>query len=178
MADEKRQKSDVNLADVLGAQLKVSGSDISAGSYGGILCGFGEPFKIDNTKGKFYKPGQPVTRDVFDANFGLYDKEGNVAVISMLIPVPDGGAANRRSNLYKTLKALGTGDDSLILKDGNFASGASMGKFIGRPCSLAIKINSSDWPEVESVTPAMNGVKTPTLEECKKAMAESEGIPF
>lgn len=175
MSDVK--KAAPSLKDVMNAPLRVTGNDIPAGSYGGVLFGFSEPFMIPVSE-QFRKEGGPKERAVFEARFGVYVK-GKAEEVDYLIPVPDGGAANRRSNLYKMLRALGTGNNKLLTDEG-FAEGVNMQAFIGCTGVVAVKHNAKDFPQIESVAPKMDGVKYPTLEECKglDAPASSEAIPF
>lgn len=164
-----------SLKDVMNAPLRVTGNDVPAGSYGGILFGFSEPFMLAVSE-KFRKEGGPTHRAVFEARFGVNVKD-KMEEVDYLIPVPDGGAANRRSNLYKMLRALGTGDDKLLSGDG-FAQNVNMQSFIGKTGTVVVKKNEKDFPQVESVAPPMAGVKFPTLEECKGLTSGSDGIPF
>jgi hypothetical protein len=165
------------LKDVLSANLRVTGNDIPVGTYGGILFGFSDPFMIKVSE-QFRKEDGPTERAVFEARFGVYVK-GKAEEVDYLIPVPDGGAANRRSNLYKMLRALGAGNNKLLTDEG-FAESVNMQSFIGCVGVVAVKKNAKDFPQVESVGPKMDGVKYPTLEECKglDAPASSESIPF
>jgi hypothetical protein len=43
---------------------------------------------------------------------------------------------------------------------------------------LSVKLNSRDFPNVESISPWLEGAKCPTLEQCKDLTAGSESIPF
>lgn len=167
----------MKLDDVLNQPLKTTGSDVPEGSYPGTLYKFGEPFEVDNTRGKFYKEGQPSKRVVFEACFGIYDKVGKLESIEYLIPVPDGGAANKKSNLYKMLKGLATGT-ALMTAEGEFAPGTSLKSFIGATGVVAVKKNDQDFANVSGVGPKMDGAKYPTLEECKALQGSSEAIPF
>lgn len=165
------------LEDVLGAELSRSGSDIPEGNYPGTLYGFGETFKV-RTSMKFKKPGDPDERVVFEAKFGLVTKDG-VQTTDYLLPVPDGGMANRRSNLYKMLKAMRGGDEKFFLPDGNFAKGVTLKGFIGSNAMVQMKRNEKDFPQVESVSGPATGIKYPTVEESVAAEPKgSDHIPF
>ncbi len=174
------------LESALDAPLVATGAEIPDASYGGTLFEFGEPFELDATKSKFYKKGQPPTKIVFEASFGIYDANGQPARLDLLCAFPDGGLTgskvNKRSNVYKMLASLAAGSD-LIDKNGNFAKGTTLRKFIGTKGVLAVKKNSADWPAIEKVGPFMEGAKYPTLEECKAIPATEKGrgdsdVPF
>ncbi len=169
MSEEKAP----SLADVLDQETKTTGNDIPVGSYPATLYGFSEPFFV-KTAEKFRKPGQPEKRLVFDAKFGIFDKTGQVTDITYLIPVPDGGKVNRKSNMYKMLSALAAGNPELISTEGNIK--AKLPQFFGRNAVLSVEKNDQDWPTVRGVAPMMAGAKYPTLEDCKGLV--SEAPPF
>lgn len=166
------------LEDVLGKELTRTGSDIPEGSYPGTLYGIGEPFMLASAP-QFVKPGQPAERPVMELKYGIVTKDGLQAV-QFLVPVPEGGAANRRSNLYKALKAMKGADEKFFQKDGNFAKGVNLKMFLGANATVQVKKNAKDFPAVETIASPMDGVKFPTLEECKPLVdaEQSEGIPF
>jgi hypothetical protein len=166
----------MKLEDVLNQPLKTTGSDIPEGSYPATLYKFGEPFEVDNTKGKFYREGQPKTRVVFEACFGIFDKSGKLESLDYLIPVPDGGAANKKSNLYKMLKGLATGT-ALMSSEGEFAAGTTLKSFVGTNGVVSVKKNDQDFANVSGVAPKMEGAKYPTIEECA-TLKGSDNIPF
>lgn len=173
-------KAPSKLAMLMDAPLQATGADIPEGSYGATLYGFSEPTEMDATKSKFYKQGDPPKKVMFEAYFGLYDKNGVPARVEYFLPVPDGGVTNRKSNVYKMLKSLATGTP-LIAADGSFAKGTTLKSFMGLNAVLAVKKNDKDFPNVASVGPKMDGVKYPTLEECQKIVVEpeaSDNIPF
>lgn len=153
-----------NIDDVMNAELKATGQDIVAGSYPATLFGFGAPFKL---KDNFAKPGQPQEKVVFDARFGVMDQSGQIVELTKLLPVVDGGMANRKSNVYKMLKALAAGNPELMDTDGNIPKGVTLKRFIGQSGVLAVEQNKEGWPEVKGVNAKMAGLKYPTLEECK-----------
>jgi hypothetical protein len=163
------------LKDLMGAKLKVTGADLPAGSYPAILYGFGEPEMMAVSE-RFQKPGRPKERAVFEAHFGVYDKKGAIQNLNYLLPVPNDGAANRKSNLFKMLRSLGAGDGKLWNGDG-FAEGVSLESFLGKEGVLNVKMNEKEFAQVDAVAPRMDGVKYPTLEECK-ALESSEDVPF
>lgn len=165
---EGRQKSSVNLDDVLNQEVKATGAEITEGSHPGVLFGFGQPFKLSSNFGP--------PRDVFDLRFAMYDRNGVVAEVCILCPVPTGGELHRRSKMYKIAKALANGDASLM-KGEDFVSGFKLTSLLGRPAILAVKKNAKDFPQVDSVNPPMAGAKFPTAEECK-TLASSPGVPF
>src|SRR3989304_10124893 len=98
-----------SLKDVLGKELVATGQDIPEGSYPGILFAFGEPLWV-KTADKFKKEGKPDERLVMDLHFGVRVKD-SMAAVSQLVPVPEGGASNKKSNLYKALRELRGTDD-------------------------------------------------------------------
>ncbi len=166
-----------SLADIENQELRATGQDIPDGSYGATLFGFTEPFWMPVSE-QFRKPGQPEKRLCFDARFGFYDKAGQLTELTYLMPVPDGGAANRKSNLYKVLKALSAGNVELINAEGNIPKGVKLASFVGRSGVLSVIKNKKDWPQISSVSPRMDGIKYPTVEECKANLKGSDGTPF
>lgn len=173
------EKPKSRLESLMDAPLVVTGSDIPEGSYGGTLFEFSEPFEMDNSKSKFRKPGDPDKVLKFEASFGIYDKSGQIQRLDTLLNWPDGGAANRRSTLYKMLSKLAVGT-KLIKEDGAFAQGTTLKSFIGMGAVLSVKKNAKDFPQVESFAAMMEGVKRPDLEACK-GLDKVEGdstIPF
>lgn len=166
-----------SLDDITSAPLKTTGNEIPTGSYGSTLFGFGAPFRV-KTAEKFRKPGQPETRVVFDARFGTFDKDGQLVELTYLLPVPDGGAANRKSNVYKMLKALAGSDTKLIAENGNLVEGVTLKSFYGKTGVLAVEQNTEGWPQVKGVTARMEGIKYPTVEECQANLKGSDGVPF
>lgn len=178
MADKKEESTGNSELDaMMDAPLQASGNEIQAGSYPGILYKFGAPFDMDQTKSKFYRPGQPEKRKMFHAQFCVYDKNGVPAQLDYMIAFPTEGLANRRSNLFKMLKALSAKSD-LVGKDGGFKKGTSLKSFIGLKAVLTVEMNEKDFPNVKNVGPEMDGVKYPTLKEAKELPAGSDNIPF
>lgn len=177
---DMRTESDVNLDDILNQEIKASGADILPGSYGGTLIGFGKPFMLKVSE-KFRKPGQPDKRLVFEAIFVVYDKKDALQAIEYLTPVPDRGLTNRKSNVYKLLRALATGTDKMD-KDGNWKTGTKLADFIGLPGVLDVQQNEKEWPVVKGVAPAMAGVKYPELKAAqdwyKSQKSDDSDIPF
>jgi len=175
----KRMESDVNLDDILGAEIKLTGADLPPGSYPATLFGFGAPFRMKVTE-QFKKEGGPEYKDNFDLRFGVVDKQGNLVEQTYMVGVPDGGEVNRKSNLFKALLALSNGDPKVINEKGEVAKGLKLKSLIGRNCVLNIEKNKKDFPQVASVAQklAAEGVKYPSLEECKKLLTSSEGVPF
>lgn len=176
---ERNKEAAPKLDDVLGKELHRTGSDIPEGSYPGTLYGFGEPFMLAVSP-QFRKPGQPDERPVMELKFGIFTKDGLQAV-QRLVPVPENGAANRRSNLYKDLKSMRGADPAVFDNQGNFVKGVNLQTFIGSNATIQVKKNAKDFPTVEQVASPMQGVKFPTLEECEKLKeleAASEDIPF
>ena len=170
-------KAPSKLDELMNAPLKATGGDVPAGSYGGILYAFGEPVEMDATKSQFYKQGQPAKKLMFEVSFGIFDKSGGVTSVEYFIPFPDGGAANRKSNLYKMLKALASGT-ALMNAEGNFTAGTTLKSFIGLRGVLSVKLNAKEFPNIESVAPWLDGAKCPTLEQCKDLTADSGELPF
>lgn len=168
-----------SLKDVLGNELKATGQDIPEGSYPGTLFAFGEPFILPVAE-RFQKPGRPKERAVMELWFGVRVKE-QMASVGYLVPVPEGGAANKKSNLYKALKALKGGDSKFFDKEGNFAKGVTLEKFLGASATVQVKKNDKDFPQVETLASAMEGMKHPSLDDCKPLvdlLKASEDIPF
>jgi hypothetical protein len=172
--EEKRLKSDVKLDDLMGNDLKLTGADIPAGSYGVILFGFSEPFRMKQSE-KFKKEGSSEYRDLFDLRFGLFDKSGSVVEQTYLCGIPDGGELNRRSNLYKALKALGL---EFFDKDGALRKGIKLKDFIGKVGVANIEQNKDEWPQIKTIGGPMDGAKYPTLEQCKELLTSSQNVPF
>lgn len=170
--NEGRGKADVKLADLLEGEVKATGADIPEGSYGCILFAFGEPFTLKNEK--FRKPGEPETRTLFDLRFAILDKQGGVAELTKMTGVPDGGI-NRKSNLYKYLKAL---RPEKFTKEGDIIKGTKLKDFIGSIGVLGVGKNKDEWPEITSISGPADGVKCPTMEQCKELLSSSQGIPF
>lgn len=170
-------KAPSKLDELMNAPLKATGGDVPPGSYGGVLFGFSEPIEMDATKSKFYKQGQPAVKLMFEASFGILDKTGGATFVELFMPFPDGGAANRKSTLYKTLKALATGT-SLMDADGNFSKGTTLKSFVGLKAVLTVKNNDREFPNVESVAPPIEGARYPTMEQLKAIPMESDNIPF
>lgn len=171
-----------SLKDVLGKDLQATGQDIPEGSYPGVLFAFGEPFMLKVAE-QFRKPGKADERAVMELHFGVRVKEA-MAPVAYLVPVPEGGATNKRSNLYKALKALKGADPAFFDKEGNFAKGVSLEKFLGSTATVQVKKNAKDFPQVEALSSPMDGVKYPTMEDCTalieilKHAEGSENIPF
>jgi hypothetical protein len=177
MSDEKevkREKSDVKLDDLMGSDLKLTGADIPAGSYGVILFGFSEPFRMRQSD-KFKKKDSPEFRDLFDLRFGLFDKSGSVVEQTYLCGIPDGGELNRRSNLYKALKAIGL---EYFDKEGSLRKGTKLKDFIGKVGVANIEPNKDDWPQIKTIGGPLDGAKYPTLDQCKELLTSSPDVPF
>lgn len=164
MADTASKKT---LAGVLDAPLQAAGSEIPPGSYGATLYGFSEPWEMDTSKSKFRKANDPPTKTVFEAEFGVFDKNGVVSRLEYLLPFPDGGVTNRRSNVFKLLKCLASGTDLINEKSGAFKQGTTLKNFFGMSCILTVEKNDQDFPNVKGAAPMLDGVKKPTLEECQ-----------
>lgn len=168
----------------MGEDLQVTGADIPDGTYAAMLFEFSEPWEMDATKSKFFKTGDAATKTVFHASFGLIDKGGTLQRIDQMLPFPDGGGANRRSNVYKLLKALAVSKPGQLIKeDGNFVKGVKLSSFLGLTCMLGIKKNAKDFPQIESVVAPVDGLKYPTLEACKdlpksESAGGSDDLPF
>lgn len=179
-AAEKEAPTKSRLEAAMDQEIQVTGAEIPPGSYPAILVGFSEPWEMDNTKSKFRKEGDADTKTVFELEFALYDKEGVPALLESLCAFPDDGLANRRSTLYKTLKALATGSTLINEASGAFAKGTKLSSFVGKRCVLVVKKNDKDWPSVENIAPGMDGLKYPTMEEAKAIpRAEKSGdVPF
>lgn len=167
------------LKDILGSSLKATGNDIPEGNYPGVLFAFGEPFMLKQSD-KFKKEGQPDERAVMELFFGVAVK-GKTESVALLVGIPEGGAANKRSNLYKALKAMKGSDSKFFDGEGNFAKDVNLEKFLGATASVQVKKNSKDFPQVEAISSPMDGVQYPTLDACKglvEALKASESIPF
>ena len=163
---------------LLDAPLRKTGADIPEGSYPGVLLEFGEPALVPVAE-QFRKPGKPDQVLRMDVVFAIRIKGGGVERISGLVSVPEGGALNQRSNLYKYLKALRGGDEKFFKKDGEIADGVSLRSFIGSPATVQVKRNKKDFPTLEAVAGPMDGMNYPTAEECKGLTIEpSDDIPF
>lgn len=170
MSDQAKKATAPKLEDVLGSELHRSGSDVPEGSYPGTLYNFGEPFMLASAP-QFRKPGQPEERAVMELQFAIITKDG-IQGVQYLVPVPEGGAANRRSNLYKALKMLKGTDEAFFQKDGNFTKGVNLKKFVGSTCVVQVKKNAKDFPTVEALASPVEGMKFPNMEECKRLEAE------
>ena len=172
--ETKRLESDIQLDDLLDRPLEATGSDVPDGSYPATLFAYSRPFKLAMAP-QFVKPGGPTHKTVFELRFGLYDQKGVLVELDKLVNVPEGGGANRKSNLYKALRSLAPDkfDD-----EGAFKKGTTLKSFLGLQCVLGVKKNKQDWPAVETINPRMAGAKYPAIEECQAKLTESEGIPF
>ena len=147
--------------DFLNAPLVRTGSDIAEGNYAGVLADFGKPFEL---KDNFAKEGEPLMKTVFEAIFVIASKDGPQTV-DYLLPLASGGMANRKSNVYKMLKALRGTDTKFFLPDGNFAKDVTLSAFLGSPAMIQVKKNAKEFPAVEAVTGPVDGVKVPTAKE-------------
>lgn len=163
------------LADVLGKTLTATGQDIPEGNYPGILFAFGDPFMLPVAE-QFRKPGKPLERAVMELHFGVRVKEV-MASVGYLCPVPEGGATNKKSNLYKALKALKGSDPKVFDKDGLFVPGVTLQGFIGATATVQVKKNKKDFPQIETLSSAMDGVKYPSMEETAKLVEELKETP-
>jgi len=170
----KREKSEIKLEDLMGAPLKLTGADIPPGSYGVVLFGFSEPFRMKQSD-KFKKKDSPECRDLFDLRFGLFDKSGSVVEQTYLCGIPDGGELNRRSNLYKAFKAL---RPEKFDKEGALVKGTTLKDFLGAVGVVNIEANKDEWPQIKSIGGPLDGAKYPTVEQCKELLTSSQGIPF
>jgi hypothetical protein len=176
MGNENKAPS---LKDVLGKELNATGFDIPEGSYQGCLFAFGEPFML-KVAAQFQKPGQPDERAVMELWFGVKVKD-QMQPVAQLVGVPEGGAANKKSNLYKALKALKGMDPKFFDKEGNFAKGVNLEKFLGAAATVQVKKNAKDFPQVDTIVAPMDGVAYPKLEDCKglhDQLVQSDNIPF
>lgn len=174
------EKKAPSLEDVLGKDLQATGQDIPEGTYAGVLFHFGEPFMLAVAE-QFRKKGRPDERAVFEMWFGVMVK-GKLCSVSYLVPVPEGGATNKRSNLFKALKALKGGDPKFFDKEGEFVKGVKLSSFLGAAAGVQVKHNAKEFPQVEALTGPMDGTKYPKLEDCKALeealKAQSDDIPF
>lgn len=169
-----------SLKDVLGKGLKATGQDVPDGNYAGILFAFGDPFMLAVSE-KFKKQNGPTERAVMELHFGVKTKEG-MASVAYLVPVPEGGATNKKSNLYKALKALKGPDGTFFDKDGNFREGVTLERFLGANASVQVKHNAKEFAQVETLSGAMDGVIYPSLDDCKALVetlkADNDNVPF
>lgn len=163
-----------SLEDVVSKTQKVTGTEVPEGTYPGTLYGYSEPFWL-KTSEKFLKPGQPEKRLMIRAEFGLRLKGGNVESAGMMFQVPQ-GEIHRKSNSYKFVKALASGDAELMNDKGDVAASFTLKKLIGKSAMIAVKNNDKGFPQVEGLLPPIDGANYPKLEECKDL--GSEGIPF
>jgi hypothetical protein len=161
------------LASILNAPLHQTGLDIPEGSYPGTLFGFGEPTMIPVAE-QFRKPGGPTATLKFEMRFGLRVKD-SVQEVAYLVPVPEGGSVNRRSNLFKACRGM---RPDLFNHEGAFNPGVTLQSFVGSGATVQVKKNKKDFPQVEAVAAPMQGVVCPTIEECAVLAASSDGIPF
>lgn len=169
-----RESIGVKLEDFLDKPIIATGADIVEGSYPGTLFAYSAPFKVPNN---FAKEGEPTTRVVFEMRFGIFDKKGGLAEVTRLLPTPENGKLNRRSNAYKAAAALCAGD-ATMMKGEDFTSEFSFAKLIGKNAVLAVSKNAKDFPQVDAVGAKMAGAKYPSLEDCKKMLGGSGHIPF
>lgn len=170
----KRLDADVDLDALMDAPLEATGSDVPDGSYPATLFGYTKPFKLEVAP-QFRKPGGPTHKTVFEMRFGLLDQKGQLVELDKLVNVPDGGGANRKSNLYKALRSLAP---EKFDEEGSFKKGVNLKSFIGQQCVLGVKKNKQDWPAVETINPRMAGAKYPTVDECREKLTGSQDIPF
>lgn len=176
----KRESANVDLKTVLGGALKATGAEIPDGTYPAVLVGFGEPFLLETAE-KFRKAGKPTKRTVFEALFCIHDKHKAPTIMTYLLPCPENGGINKRSNLYKMLRSLTAAEKAALMdKNGDFTSGTSLESFFGAKGMLNIKQNEKEWPSVEAVAGPMDGAKYPDDADVKRAVEShsSEGIPF
>jgi hypothetical protein len=163
-----------SLEDVLSKTQKVTGTDVAEGTYPGTLYGYSEPFWLAQSE-KFKKPGQPDKKLMVRAEFGLRLKDGKIGEAGMMFQVPN-GEIHRKSNSYKFVKALASGDPELMNAEGDVAASFTLKKLIGKHASVSVKNNEKGFPQVEGLLPPIDGAKYPTLEECKSL--GSEDVPF
>lgn len=176
MSNEQAPK----LEDILNLPLKRTGVDVPEGSYPGTLFGFGVPFMLKQAA-EYVKSGQPSERPVFEAKFAVRAKDGTVQQLDYLLPVSTNGGINRRSNLYKMLRALKGTDSNYFKQDssGDFAEGIKLSSFIGCYGVVQVKKNKKDFPQIETIASPIEGLRYPTMEEWKKLEIDaSEDIPF
>ena len=167
--ESKREAADIDVNALMDADLEVTGADIPEGAYPATLMGFSDAFKIPTSE-KFRKPGQPEKRTVFEARFAVYDKQGSVQEVDYLLPIPEGGAANRKSNLYKMLRTL---DPKRFTKEGAFTKGSNLKAFLGSNCVLNVKLNDKEWPQVDSIGSKIDELKYPTEKEYKPLLEKA-----
>lgn len=166
------------LKDILNAPLRATGVEIPEGSYPGVLLGFSDARRVPIAE-KFRKANGPSDRLCFDANYVIRIKDGSCQLVSYLLPVPEGGATNKKSNLYKMLRALAAGRPGLMTDDG-FASGVTLESFLGASATVSIA-RKGDWSNIEGISSPLDGAKYPTDEELKvlkSSAADSGDIPF
>lgn len=170
-----REEIEMDMDAMLDGELKLTGADLPAGSYPAVLFGFSKPFMMP-VGAQFKKEGQPDKRPVMDLRFGLYDKAGSLVELTQLVGIPDGGEVNRRSNLYKALKAL---DPNAFDNEGKLKPGLKLRNFIGKTAVANVELNKKEFPQIASLGAPMAGVKYPDPEVCKKELTgSSDGIPF
>lgn len=169
-----REEIDMDMDALLGSELKLTGADLPAGSYPGVLFAFSKPFLMPVGE-KFKKPGQPEKRPVFDLRFGIFDKAGALVEVTLLAGIPDGGEVNRRSNLYKALKALAP---DAFDNEGKMKPGNKLTSFLGKTCVVNIVLNKKEFPQVDGLAPPLAGAKYPDPEACKKELTGSQDVPF
>lgn len=172
MSDNKEPTP--SLEDILSAKQKATGNEVPEGTYPGTLYGYSAPFWLEVSE-KFRKPGKPDKKLMFRAEFGIRLKDGQVETVGMMLQVPD-GEIHKKSNNYKVVKALAAGDPELINDKGDLAAGFTLKRLIGKNAMLEVKNNEKKFPQVENIAQPVDGLKYPTLEECKDL--GSEGIPF
>ena len=163
-----------SLEDILDHKQKVTGTEVPEGTYPGTLYGYSEPFWL-KTSEQYKKPGQPDKRLMIRAEFGITLKSGQVESAGMMFQVPQ-GEIHRKSNAYKFVKSLASGDAELMNDKGDVAASFTLKKLIGKAAMVAVKNNEKGFPQVDGLLPPIDGAKYPTLEECKDL--GSEGVPF
>ena len=155
-----------NEMDFLNLPLTRTAWDIAEGNYAGVLAAFGKPFEL---KDNFAKEGDPDKKVVFEAVFVILTKDG-AQTVDYLLPLPQGGMANRKSNVYKMLKSLRGADPKFFQPDGNFSKDVTLTGFIGSPAMVQVKKNAKDFPAVEAVASPVEGVKLPAAKDISAAL--------
>lgn len=148
------------------APVEATGADIPEGSYPGCLRKFGEAMWLKST----FKEEEQLRIEV---EFAVRLKDGTVETIDGLMNPPTDGKVNRKSNLFKLIKAA---MPDAINAQGQFVKGFKLNDLIGKPLVVSVGKNSKEFATYKGVAAPIDGLKYPTAEEL--AALVSEAPPF
>lgn len=174
-----------SLADLAAAPLQRSGQEIKAGTYPALFTGFGEPYY----QSKSFKGSKPVEKLYVRQYFLLRMANGELERISDAVTLgSDPKLVNIKSTLYTRLRAFANNNETILAKDGAFATGVNLLSFDHSPVIINVKVTEKDgkaYTNIESCAPASLPLNYPTKEEAE-AMAhhaapsedENADVPF